>query len=91
MLRRLYTLCSKCRFVNTCPHKKMEMLGELQMKNTLADTAAERIISSISVPHDFRQLKNADGKTVTVDLEELKKKLEEDIKKGLHPDTFLHC
>ena len=80
-LSRTYIGCRKCPYVDTCKHKRMEALGYLPEQNiatsTLSPLAAD-MVQPMAVKHDYRDIKIAEGTTVTIDLEELKKKMVED-------------
>ena len=73
-LSRLSKKCRECKYVDTCNHKRMEALAYINEASSIAGVnAAAPIMQS----HDYRDIKiNADV-TVTIDLEEMKKKLEE--------------
>lgn len=45
---------------------------------------ASPIMGEILVKHDYRDIKVADGMTITIDLEEMKKQLERDFYKSLN-------
>lgn len=73
-LTRLSKMCKECKYVDTCNYKRMEALAYMnEASNVAGVNAAESIIQ----PHDYRDIKISADVTVTIDLEELKKKLEE--------------
>ena len=65
----------------------MEGCAYLIPKNNIAKSAAQNnsapIAAELLVKHDYRNIKIAENTTVTIDIEELKKKMEEDIYKNL--------
>ena len=79
-LSKLSEKCKGCPKSDTCSHKRMECVGILQ-------PSAECISSDISMdmlqPHDYRQIQIAPNTTVTIDLEDLKKELEDRIYRSI--------
>ena len=71
VLSRLCSKCAKCPKVETCNHKRMEMVGFLEPTSA---TANSELSNSAIVPHKYRQVKIAPNTTVTIDLEDIKKK-----------------
>ena len=86
-LSRLYSKCAKCPKVETCNHKRMEMVGFLEPTSA---TANSELTNSAIVPHKYRQVKVAPNTTVTIDLEDIKREIEQSIAKqaGLYGDFF---
>ena len=70
-LRRLCSKCAKCPKVETCNHKRMEMVGFLEPTSA---TANSELSNSAIVPHKYRQVKIAPNTTVTIYLEDIKKR-----------------
>ncbi|HAG04063.1 MAG TPA: hypothetical protein DCG28_01370 [Lachnospiraceae bacterium] len=89
-LSRLCSECAKCPKVETCNHKRMEMVGFLEPTSA---TANSELSNSAIVPHKYRQVKVAPNTTVTIDLEDIKKEIEQSIAKqaGLYGDFFKSC
>lgn len=89
-LSRLCAECAKCPKVDTCDHKRMEMVGFLEPTSA---TANSELPNSVIVPHEYRQVKIAPNTTVTIDLEDIKKEIEQSIAKqaGLYGDFFKSC
>lgn len=73
-LTRLSKMCKECKYVDTCENKRMEVLAYVAEASMNAGTLAS---ASVIQPHDYRDIKISADVTVTIDLEELKKKLEE--------------
>lgn len=81
-------ICKHCPNYDNCSNKKrMEacayLVPEQALASPFAESMAEPMIQEMAVKHDFRNIKIAENTTVTIDLEELKKKLEEDFYKQL--------
>lgn len=74
-LTRLATKCSKCPYVDTCNHKRMQ--AEACMMPLTADNMQSATMPA-SVPHNYRDVKIGKDTTITIDLEEMKKQLVED-------------
>ena len=70
-LSRLCAECANCPKVDTCDHKRMEMVGFLEPTSA---TANLELSNSAIVPHKYRQVKIAPNTTVTIDLEDIKKR-----------------
>jgi hypothetical protein len=68
----------------------MEAVGFLEP--TTAITQQDQL-SSLTVPHDYRQVKIAPNTTVTIDLEDIKKEIEKSIARdaGLYGGFFQNC
>lgn len=71
----------KCPFASKCSKKRME--AEAYIKPNLAASvampSAAEMVQPMAVKHDYRDIKIDKDTTITIDVEELKKKLEEDI------------
>ena len=89
-LSRLCTKCAKCPKVDTCDHKRMEMVGFLEPASA---TANSELTNSAIVPHKYRNVKIAPNTETTIDLEDIKKEIEQAIAKqaGLYGDYFKSC
>ncbi len=72
-LSKLSKQCRECKYVDTCNHKRMEAHAYLP-EPAIAPT--NYATAEIIIKHDCRGVKIGVGTTVTIDLEELKKKLE---------------
>lgn len=84
-MRKLATKCKKCPYVLTCDHKEMEAVGVLPLPlgQSYAQPPAAPLMKEMAVKHDYRDIKIGENTTVTIDLEDLKKKLVEDFYKGI--------
>ena len=88
-LARLSKKCRECPFKEKCSKKRMEAEGYLP-EPMLASAASMPSTAEIAMPmavkHDYREIKVAEGMTITIDLEYLKKQMEQDFYKsvGLH-------
>lgn len=89
-LSRLSSKCAKCPKVDTCDHKRMEMVGFLE---PVANDAQEILSENVAVSHRYRQVKIAPNTEITIDLEDIKKEIEQSIAKqaGLYGDFFKSC
>lgn len=89
-LSRLCAECAKCPKVDTCDHKRMEMVGFLE---SIANESQENLSENVAVPHKYRQVEIAPNTTVTIDLEDIKKEIERSIAKqaGLYCDFLKNC
>lgn len=84
-LTRLSKKCRECPFKDKCSKKRMEAeahLPEPMLASATMPSAAE-LSALILKEHDYRDVKIAEGMTVTIDLEELKKQMEQDFYKSI--------
>ena len=89
-LSRLSAKCRACPYVDTCDHKEMEALGYLPepiIAPAVAPVVAD-LAAPIMVKHDYRDIKVSENVTVTIDIEDLKRKMVEDIYAGLHHGLY---
>ena len=77
--------CRTCPKVDTCNHKRMEALCYLPepIAAPYAQPVATDMAAPMMVKHDYRDVKIAPGMTVTIDLEEVKKELEEQLYRSI--------
>ena len=84
--------CLKCEYFKECDNKRMVMcaMAEMPPPEQYAEKTGEAVTmplaNELSVKHDYRQIKIAPNTTVTIDLEEEKKKLREALTKHLRCD-----
>ena len=80
--------CLKCKYFEDCDNKRMVACAVMNIPEPIAQTAgaktSQALQSGMLVKHDYREIKIAENTTVTIDLEELKKKMEEDFYKQLN-------
>ena len=79
MLTKLYSECCKCSYKDSCQNKKMEGHGFSQpaVAPILEDAAAP-----VLAKHNYRDIKIDTNTTVTIDLEDMKKKMVEEFYKS---------
>ena len=74
-LSRMTSKCNICPKRDKCSHKRMEGLGYIQPATAdMAESAAAPVLKK----HRYRDVKIADGMTVTIDLEEVAEKIKQD-------------
>lgn len=80
-------ICKSCEHYDDCDNKRMEACAYLISKESLANPSAQQstepIAADMAVKHDYRDIKIAKNTTVTIDLEEIKKKVKKDFYKNL--------
>lgn len=81
--------CRSCEYVNDCDNKRMAACAYMQLKpQSLAAATAESfampVAAEMAVKHNYRDVKIAEGVTVTIDIEDMKKRLERDFYKQLN-------
>lgn len=86
-LRRLCDECAKCPKVDTCAHKRMEMVCFLE---PTANESQEILSENVTVPHKYRKVEIAPNTEITIDIEDIKKEIEQAIAKQakLYGDFF---
>lgn len=76
--------CQACGQYDKCKNKRRVACLYLEPHtNPAAAEITQPIMADISVKHDYRDIKIGENTTVTIDLEEMKKKLEEDFYNGI--------
>lgn len=75
-LTRMAKVCRKCLFRDTCTHKRMEKMSYLSPTST---PIMEDLASPVLKAHNYRDVKVAEGMTITIDVEELKDRMRKDI------------
>lgn len=85
-LSRVYSGCRKCPYMDTCDHKRMEALGYLPgpIAAQATETVRAELVQPMMAAHKYRDIKVAEGMTVTIDLEELKQKMVEDFYRNIN-------
>lgn len=82
-LSRLGKKCRECEYVDTCSHKRMEALAYIA---EATDSTRASTIAAVLQPHNYRDIKIDVNTTVTIDLDEIKKKINESI----YPNYLKH-
>nr|DAS46943.1 MAG TPA: hypothetical protein [Caudoviricetes sp.] len=86
-LSKVSKICNACEHYDDCDNKRMEACAYLIPKESLANPciqqSIEPIAADMAVKHAYRNIKIAENTTVTIDLEEIKKKVREDFYKNL--------
>lgn len=72
--------CKKCELYDVCTNKRLELCAYITP--TIEAPAMQPLALDAITKHDYRDVKIAENTTVTIDLEELKKKLEDEIYKS---------
>lgn len=82
---RMVQKCQECEFRDKCDNKRMEACAyfdEPIAANAVMPSVAE-LAQPVAVKNDYRDVKVAKNTTITIDVEELKKKMVDDIYKSL--------
>lgn len=80
-ISRMAEKCRSCQIRDKCDKKRMEACAyftEPLVASAVMPSVAE-LTQPIAVKHDYRDVKVAENITITIDVEELKKKLSVDI------------
>ena len=79
-LSKLSDKCQRCPYKNSCQNKCMMLCGVLELSAT---EALNPNIQDMLVKHDYRDVKIDTNTIVTIDLEDIKKRIKDDIYKNL--------
>lgn len=84
-IKRIYSGCRKCPYVDSCQHKQMEHHGYIDggIAQGMANPVVEDMVLPMAVKHSYRDVKISEGVTVTIDLEDIKRRLSEDFYRGM--------
>jgi len=83
MPSKLYSGCRQCPYKDSCSNKRMEAHGYLQSAaSNISDNISESASTPVMVKHDYRDIKIDASTTVTIDLEDIKKRLAEDFSRS---------
>ena len=84
-LSKLSEKCSKCPDLLHCNHKCMEAIAYLPepIAAPYVQPVAADMAAPMMVKHDYRDVKIAPGVTVTIDLEDVNKELEEQLYRSI--------
>lgn len=76
--------CQVCCQYNECKNKRRVACSYREpLINSVAAEITQPIVADIAAKHDYRDIKIGENTTVTIDLEEIKKKINEDFYKAL--------
>lgn len=79
--------CQKCPRINICDKKRMEACAYMERHDPCmasgASEGSDYAHAEVLVKHDCRNIKIGPNTTVTIDLEEQKRQLKQDIYKAL--------
>lgn len=78
-LSRLSAKCRACPFVEKCDHKETEALEYLE---PVAASPVTEMVQPMTVKLDYRDIKIGENTTITIDVEELKRRMERDFYKN---------
>lgn len=84
-ISRMAEKCRSCQIRDKCDKKRTEACAyfdELIMASAVMPSMAE-LAQPTLVKHDYRDVKIGENTTVTIDVEELKKKIADDIYKSI--------
>lgn len=75
---RLSSECRKCPFASKCSKKRMvaEAYIEPKVSANVAVPSVAELVQPMAVKHDYRDIKIAEGVTITIDVEELKEQMQ---------------
>lgn len=72
--------CKQCELYDECSNKRMELCAYITP--TISSPSMSPLALDSIVKHDYRDIKIAENTTVTIDIEELKKKMEDEVYKS---------
>lgn len=74
------TECQVCSYFDDCRDKRMALCTYI---DPASQTASQPIMADIIIKHDYRDIKINESMTITIDLEEMKKKIAEDFYRSI--------
>lgn len=82
-ISRMAEKCRNCQIRDKCDKKRMEACAyfDTPMAASAAMPSMAELAQPIAVKHDYRDVKIGENTTVTIDLEELKKRMVDDFYK----------
>lgn len=89
---QLSEMCRECPYVDKCRHKRMESIACIipddhnkmgRLESSAESPMVADMVEPLAVKHDYRDIKVAEGMTVTIDIEDIKKKMIEEFYKGV--------
>lgn len=86
-LSKLSGMCSICPYVGKCKNKRMESVGYL---HPATEQANQPVAQELDVKHNYRNIKIAPNTDVTIDIEIIKKQLNEKLTENLY-QGLIHC
>ena len=76
--------CVLCQYYNDCKHKRKVACAYLEtVLNPIVQPLVAPVAAEMAVKHDYRDIKIGENTIVTIDLEEVKKKISDDIYKSI--------
>lgn len=81
-VRRMASKCRSCPKKDTCDYKKMELCAYIEEPPLMAEVAMPSVadlIQPMMIKHDYRDVKVGENTTITIDVEELKRQMENDL------------
>ena len=85
-VRRMASKCRSCPKKDTCDYKKMELCAYIEEPPLMAEVAMPSVadlIQPMMIKHDYRDVKVGENTTITIDVEELKRQMENDFYKSV--------
>lgn len=77
--------CQVCQNYNDCKHKRRVLCKWMEPLTNPAEAVLTQSLSApVLNPHEYRDVKISTSTTVTIDLVELKKKMQDDFYKALN-------
>lgn len=77
--------CQMCQHYNDCKHKRRVLCMYLEpLTNPAAADITQPLAEPVLAPHEYRNVKIGENTTVTIDLVELKKKMQDDFYRHLN-------
>lgn len=84
-LKRMASKCRNCDKKDTCDYKKMELCAYIEEPPLMASASmpsVAELTQPMMIKHDYRDIKVKENTKITIDVEELKRKMEKEIYKS---------
>lgn len=77
--------CQKCSYRNDCKNKRLVACMYMEpLLSSATQGSAQSAMEPVIAPHEYRNVKIEKSTTVTIDLVEVKKKMQEDFYRALN-------
>ena len=77
-------VCRECQHYNNCDNKGMKSCGLLLYADRIKQSLTSPILEDMAIKHDYRNVEIAKNTNITINIEEIKKNLRDEIYKSIY-------
>ena len=77
-------VCRKCQNYNNCDNKRMKSCGLLLYADNIEQPLSNPILEDMAIKHDYRNIEVAKNTNITINVEEVKKNLMDEVYKSIY-------